>query len=119
MIKGGRFPGRSGMTASTVLTKLAVVMVIFLMAGKAVRWRALEDAVDMTFFAERGRVNTGQLEGCQVVIKTGGFPGRSGMTTSAVLAKLTVVMVIFLMAGEAIRRGTLEDIIKMALFARH
>ena len=63
------------MADTAILAKLAIVMIVFLMAGKTAGRRTLENIVDMAFFTHSGGVNTGQLECRQVVIKRGGFPG--------------------------------------------
>ena len=119
VIKRGRFPGRGGMTDTAVLAKLAVMFIIFLVTGKACGRCALENIVGMTFFALRGGVHPGQLEGSQVVIKAGRSPGCAGVTNTAVLAKLAIMVVIFLVTCKTSRRCALEDIIKMTLFTGH
>ena len=65
------------------------------MAAHTGQRRTLEFAVDMTKRTLHGDMRAGQLEGRQVMVKAGGFPGGCVMTCTAVRAQATLVVVIF------------------------
>ena len=110
MVKRGRPPGRSGMAAGAVLAKSAVMVI--LMAGGTVGRSALKDVVDMAPGTGCADMRTGQLEGRDVMVKRGRFPGRAGMAAGAALAKSTVMAIT--MAGGTVGRRTLENVVDMA-----
>ena len=68
------------------LPEAAIMMVIFLMAGKTIRWRAFEDLIDVTIFAHNNGMRSAQFESCQVMVKSGWLPTRSLVACSTVLA---------------------------------
>ena len=96
----GGFPAVRCMTGSALGTKLALMRVILGVAGTAVLRRAFEDSVDMAFLASHCGVFAVKMECEQGMIHLRIFPAFGRMTRCAVGSKLTVVMVIFLMAGE-------------------
>ena len=110
MVKRGRFPGRSRMAGGAVLTKSASMIVA--MTGCAIGRGTLKDVIDMALRAGCADVRAGQLEGRNVMVKRGRFPGRGGMTGGTVLAEGPIMVI--LMAGCAIGRGALKDVVNMA-----
>ena len=62
MIKGGRLPAVDGMAGAAILSKFAVVVIIFLMTGKTIGGRTLEDIINMAFYAFYFGVFAFQLE---------------------------------------------------------
>ena len=88
------------MAGATVLAQRPIVAVITLVAGITIGGCALKDIVNVTFCAQGGDVHTSQFESRKIMVKRGRLPGRGGMTDTAVLPKLTIMMVILLMAGK-------------------
>ena len=111
VVKTGPGPGLGGMTGSTILAKLTIVMVIFLMAGKTIGGSTFKYVAGVTGSAQYVRMRTCQLEGGQVVVKRGPGPGLGGMTGRAILAKLAIMMVIFLVTTKTIGRDTSKNVI--------
>ena len=62
MIKGGRLPAVDGMAGAAILSKFAVVVIIFLMTGKASARCAFENIVYVTVCAFYFGVFAFQLE---------------------------------------------------------
>jgi hypothetical protein len=77
-------------------------------------WRALEDIVEVAFFASHGRMRAIQFEGRKIMVKGGGLPARGRVTGLAILSKLPLMRIIFLMAGKTGRGRALENLINMA-----
>lgn len=119
MVKRSRQPGTGGMAGLAIRSELAVVGVILLVAGITVAGSALENIVDMAAQASHIDMCAGQLEGEQVVVKTGWQPAICGVTGSAVCSVLAVVFIIFLVAGIAVCGRAGEDLIDMATLAGH
>ena len=71
----------------------------------------------MAFFTGNVRMATRQFKSRGVVIKRGGLPGLWGMTDTAILPKLPVVVIIFLVAGKTSGRSPFEYIVNMAVSA--
>jgi len=101
VIEYGRLPAAGRVAGRAVRAKLAIVRVILEMAGDAVHWRAFELSVDVTIltghrgmFAVQFECELGMIHLCQA-------PAFGGMTGGAVGSKLTVVMVVFQVAGDA------------------
>ena len=87
MIKRGRCPGSSSVTSITVLTKLAVMVIIRLMTGITGGRCALEDVINVTSGTGCTDMCASQLENRNVVVKRGRFPGRSGVAGCTILAQ--------------------------------
>ena len=80
--------------------------IIINMAGCAIHGRALEDAILMAILAGYSCMFAIKMEGELGVIYIGGFPAVRRMAGGAILSKLAVMEIIFLMAGIALlRRG--------------
>ena len=80
--------------------------VVFLVAGRASRRRALEHIVPMAFPALHGRVSARELEPGQVVIELRRLPAVSGVAVRTGVAESTGVRIIASMAAGAVpRRG--------------
>lgn len=90
------------MANTAVLAKLTIVIIVFFMAGEAIRRRALEDIINMAFFARHRAVRTQQLEVRKAVIKSGRFPGIRAMTGAALLTKTALMKIVFLVTGKTI-----------------
>ncbi len=75
---------------------------------------ALEHTVRVAFCAGDIGMCAAQLKSRQVVIETGRPPGLGRMAGRAVLAKLTIVLIILLVAGITIGRCAFEGCVCMA-----
>ena len=100
VVNFGGFPAVGCVAGFALRAKSAAMRVIFEMAGGAVLRRAFEDAVDMAFLASHYGMFAVKMEGEQGMIHLCILPTFGRVTGRAVGSKLTVVMVIFLMAGE-------------------
>jgi hypothetical protein len=78
---------------------------------------ALEHAIDMAFFADHIGMSAIQFESRKIMVKGSGFPGLGRMTGTAILTKFSGMLVIFLVARKTSRRGTLKQLINMAIRA--
>ena len=87
------------------------------MTGGTSSGRAFELSVGMTSRAFQVGVATCQREIGTAVIKRGIIPIIGRMTGRAIRAKLPVMLIILLMAGEAICGRVFEDIVDMTLLA--
>jgi hypothetical protein len=101
------------MAGSADCAQLAVMVVILLVAGVAVRGCALVDVVDMAARTGHAEVCPVQMEGGLVVIEMGRFPGIGGVAVTTGNAQAAVVIIILLVAGIAVSGGTFEDIVGM------
>jgi hypothetical protein len=119
VIEIGRQPAGGGVTGGAVLTELAFVFIILLMAGIAIGWCALEDVVDMAILASHVDMLTIQLEGRQIVVEGGREPAVGGMARATIRTVTANVIIILLMTGIAIGGCALEDIVDMATRAGH
>ena len=90
--------------------KRSVVRVVLGVTRGAVLRRALEDSVDMTLLAGHRCMFPVKFEGELRVVDLGQIPAVGGVTGRAVGSKLTVVMVVFQVAGYARLRGRLQVI---------
>lgn len=60
--------------------KLTAVLVILLMTRETIRWRTIQNAVDVTLLALNADVQTGQLEGSQIMIEVSWLPTKRRVT---------------------------------------
>ena len=67
------------MADTTILTKLTIMMIVFLMAIKTGGRCALEDIIDMTLFASHRGMCAQQFKSRETVVESGRRPGRGGM----------------------------------------
>jgi len=102
------------MTKRAILAQRSLMNIILRMTGVAIGWRALELIIDMAVCAGCRPVFAGQRKRGQVMVDGCVLPVIGSMAKCAVLAKITLVSVIFGMAGVAICGGTLEDLVDMA-----
>ena len=106
------FPSIRRMARAAILPKLALMVIIFLVAGKAILRRAFEHpatrTLEMTIVAGHLKVLPLQLESRQCVVERGWLPARRRVAFPALLPKLTLVRVVFLVAGEAILGRSLQ-----------
>ena len=119
MIKGHLFPGCGDMAAGAVLTQAALVSVVFLMTGEALGGRAFQHPVLVTRFAFYGSVSPGQWESSGCMVEGNLRPCRSDVTLCAIRSQSALVVVILLMAGNALRRGAFKYIVGMAAQTGH
>jgi len=82
--------------------------------GAAFLRRALEHAVRVAFCAVDIGMCAAQLKSRQVVIETGRLPGLGRMAGRTVLAKLTIVLIILLVAGITIGWRAFEGCVCVA-----
>ncbi len=99
VIHADNIPAIRSVTRATVRAKLAVVMIVFRMAGITIHRRALENIIDMALRAGNVDMFASQLEGCKVMIKCGGRPAVGCVARAAVLAEMSAVRIIFQVAG--------------------
>jgi hypothetical protein len=85
------------------------------MASRAFDWRALENVIEMAFFAGNIEMCAIELEGRKIVVESGFFPIGGVMTGGAILPKLAVMFIIFLVAGKARAGSALEDIVEVTV----
>ena len=62
VVKSGGFPSIDGMTGAALLSKFAVVVIVFLVTGKTIGRRAFEDIIDVAIRAFCFGVFAFQLE---------------------------------------------------------
>ncbi len=117
VVETSREPTAGAVTISTIRTELPAMVIVLLVAGIAGGGGADVAIVRMTTRAGDGNVPTGQLEGEQIVINTGGRPTRRRMAIGTVGTKLSIMCVIALMAGDAIDGCAAVDVIDMASIA--
>ena len=98
VIHFGRLPTFGRVTTSALVAKLTFMCVILGMTGGAVLRCAFEDTVDMAALASHCRMFPIQMESKFGMIHLCILPAFGSVTGRAVGSKLTVVMVIFLMA---------------------
>lgn len=108
VVERGVLPIVRRVTLAAVLSKAAVVFIVFRVAGVTIRWRAFENAVSMTILAFRFDMSALQFEGRQVVIEVSRLPGFGGMARAAIRSKLSLMRIVLPMAGETVRRRGLE-----------
>ena len=114
VIKSRRLPGRGGMAGGTILAQRAIVAIITLMTGKTIRWSAFIDVIYMAACAGRTDMRASQLESREIVVESSRLPGGSGMADTAILTKLSVVVINVLVTGVTSGWSALKDIIYMA-----
>ena len=107
------------MTGSALSAKLALMRIILGVAGGAVLRRTFEQVILMTICARHRCMFPIQMECKFGVIHLRGFPALGSMTSCALRTQLTLVGIIFGMAGSAILRCAFENAVLMAIFARH
>jgi hypothetical protein len=112
--EGGWFPGRGGVTSTATCTELTVMSVVLFMAGIAIAGCALIETVGMATRTGCCGVRAGQFKSGLIVVVGSWFPGGSGMAGPAVSTELTVVSVIFLVAGIAIAGCSFIEAVGMA-----
>ena len=98
MVEGDVFPATGSMTTRAIGPKLTVMCIVCSMAGKTTRGRASIHAIDMTGLAGDSRVLTREGETRPAVIEIHVAPGTGHMAAGAVRPKLSIVLVIFLVA---------------------
>jgi hypothetical protein len=108
VIKVAWLPAVRRMAGIALIAKRAAMRIGLAVAGGAVHGRAFEDAIHMTTLTSHRRMFAIEMEGEQGVIYCRKLPAFGRVTGGAVGSKLTVVMVIFLMAGETILGGRFQ-----------
>lgn len=94
MVKCCRRPTRAGMTNSTLPPKSAGVVIVLLVAAKAINWCPFQYLVNVAFLARQAFMLTVQLEDRQVVIKLGWLPTLGRVTVITGQAQRTLVAII-------------------------
>lgn len=101
-------PTLCGMTGSTVGTKLTGMFIIFGVTGETIRRDPFVFVIDMTELTLNGIVFADQFETGKVVIELGRLaPSFRRMTDTAFSPKLTLMLIVFLMAVVTFLRGSL------------
>jgi len=86
------------------------------MTGNTSRWCTLESVIQMTVVAGNIDMFPGQLESKQAMVEDRWQPTCRQMTLSASRSKNPNMLIVFRVAGKAIGRGTLEDVVYVAAF---
>jgi hypothetical protein len=102
VIKGNFLPIDRGMAGSTVCAKTPPVFVILLVAGIAIRRRALERVILMTFLAGYSGMFPLQFEGRQIMVEGCFFPSIGRMAGFTSRTKAQFVRIICAVAGKAV-----------------
>jgi hypothetical protein len=105
---------RTGLALEKPLMKSRLVV-----AARTFLRRALENIIDMAFFAGHVDMRAGQFESREIVVKSGRFPTTDLVTCAAVLTKLAVVGIILLVTGIAILGCAFKDVIFVTLITAH
>ena len=108
-----RLPACGGVTTSALSAKLAFMRVVLGVAGGAILRCAFEDAVLMTVFASHGGMFSIKMEGKFGVIHLRILPAFGSMAGRTIGSKLTVMMVVRRVTGDA-RLGSVLQISKLA-----
>ncbi len=108
VVKGDVAPFCWRMALSTIGAELAVMMVIFLVTTEAVFGCPLEHVVHMACFTFDVIMCAHQFETCRAVVEGHIFPIRRIMTELATCAELSIVIIIFFVATEAVLRCGLQ-----------
>ena len=95
MVKDCRRPTRAGMTNSTLPPKSAGVVIVLLVAAKAINWCPFQYLINVTFLARQPFMLAAQLKTRQVVIKLCWLPAQWRVTVFAGQAKRTLVGIVF------------------------
>ena len=118
-VERSRLPRGGAVTGGAVRAKLTRMYGRLCMARNTGKGQSLKLPIDMTLLALHARMRARQREVGAAVVEGGAIPTRGGMAGRTVRAKLTVMLIILLMAGITIGGRTFEDIIDMALLAFH
>ena len=119
MVEGYLAPPGSGMAGRTILTKLALMLVIFRMTTITIlRYTNILTSL-MTGCTIDIQMFSGQFESSSRMIECRWTPTSRGVTSRAILTKLSFVIIIFHMAAIAILRGALEKVIRVTGLARY
>ncbi len=117
MIELRALPRLRGMALRTVGAEGAQMLLRFRVTTDARLRRAFEDVVGVTLSAGHVDVRARQLECGQTVIELRILPVRRSVTLRAARPECALVVIILLMAGDAILRRALEDVVHVALCA--
>ena len=107
------------MTSGALSAKLALMRIILGVAGGTVLGRTFEQIILMTICASHRCMFPIQMECKFGVIHLRGFPALGSMTSSTLRTQLTLMGIIFGVAGSAILRCAFENAVLMAIFAGH
>ena len=108
VIEVDMIPTGGVMTGRAVRAKFSTVIVILLMTGIAIHWRAFELLIYMTCLTGNFRMPALQFERCQIVIKFCRRPSLRCVAIRATEAKTTFMRLIFSMARITILQCYLE-----------
>ncbi len=115
VVKCCRQPAARGMARGAVFPEPAIMSVILLVAEITIGGCTLKVVIDMTVLTGNRGVFAGQFEGEQIVIDVDWQPASGGVAGGAICSELVFVFIILLMAGIAISRCALVDVIDMAI----
>ena len=115
---------RPGPTAGTVAAFAArphptLMLVIILVAGEAVRRRALINTIHMAARTSRANVRAAQLEGREVMVKIGRFPNPGHMAGIALLPQRSFMRIITGVAAKTTRWCAFVNILQVTALAQH
>jgi hypothetical protein len=105
------------MATATILAKLTVVSISLGMTGKTIREGVFEEVVRMTIIAGNLGVFAHQRKSRFGVVEGNQLPIYWGMTVFTLSTKLTVMDIVFSVAGVAVLGSALENVIDMTTFA--
>lgn len=99
VIKSDFLPLAVHVAAFALAAEAALVFVILLVTGVALRGRILEFLINMALRTLHIEVLAHQFEVCFIVIEAGGFPVFFFMALHAIRAQPALVLVVFFVAG--------------------
>lgn len=108
MVEGCILPIGWDVTSLTLGSIAPIMFVVISVARIAIFGRAFEDIVHMAFFASDLSMLTFEFECGKIVVELRIFPGRGIMATLALSSILTVMFIIWSMAGITILRRRLQ-----------
>lgn len=107
VVEGGRSPAVWRVAGLALIAQRTGMRIVIGMAGGAVLRRAFEFSANVTVLTGNCVVFTNKREGELGMIHLSQLPSVRGVAQGAVRSKLTVVVIVFLMTGEARLRSRL------------
>ena len=119
VIKRRPGPAIGTMTALAAWPHATLVFIVILVAGVAVRWRALINTIHMAARTSRANVRAAQLEGREVMVKIGRFPNPGHMAGIALLPQRSFMRIITGVAAKTTRWCAFVNILQVTALAQH
>ncbi len=119
MVKDCAHPCECVVAGGAIRSKLTVVFIILIVAGRTFLRCAPIGTVLMTGLARHNDMPASKFEGCEVVIEFSWFPGFGGMTGGTICTEAPFMRFVLLMTGLAILRCVFISISLVACFTIH